>query len=69
MKDFITKYFPQLTVVAVAIYALVWYLIYWFAEDWVLASLIAAALVLLDGAVLAWLFREEIKARLGIKGP
>ncbi len=68
MKDFISRYFPQITVFAVAVYALLWYLIYWYTDDLILASAITAVLVLLDIAVLAWLYQDEIRSRLGGKG-
>lgn len=67
MKEFITKWKTPLTLSAIGIYALIWYLIYWATSDVTLSIIITAVIVLGDFAVLAYIFRDELKARFGSK--
>jgi len=65
MKDFINKWFKELMVAAVIIYAILLYVLYWTTDDLALSVIITVVILLADLAVLAYIYRDELKRRFG----
>lgn len=65
MKEFISRWFKELTVAAVIIYALILYALYWATDDLTLAVIVTVVLLLADLSALAYIYRDELRQRLG----
>ncbi len=65
MKEFISKWFKELMVVAVIIYALILYALYWATDDLTLSIIVTLAIILADLAVLAYIYRYELRQKIG----
>ncbi len=50
---------------AVIIYAILLYVLYWTTDDLALSVIITVVILLADLAVLAYIYRDELKRRFG----
>lgn len=67
MKKFIVERKTLLSLLAIGVYALAGYLVYWLTGDLTISIIIAALVMVGDFAVLAYIFRNELKDRFGSK--
>lgn len=67
MKKFIVERKTLLSLLAIGVYALAGYLAYWLTGDLTISIIIAALIMVGDFAVLAYIFRNELKDRFGSK--
>lgn len=65
MKEFISRWFKELMVAAVIIYAIILYALYWATDDLSFSIIVTLVIMLADLAVLAYIYRDEVRRKLG----